>query len=548
MGARRRSAEEVENDQMVRAAWERGLLSYKLTLPNPQGGDWSHQFPVYDAYWRAINDKETLKYVANVSRRFGKSFIACLIAFEFCLRTPDRRVKIACPTQGQMSKIIEEVTGPLLADCPPDLLPKFHWGRYTFKNGSTLQLAGADGLNSDRLRGTSSDLVFVDEAAFVSDLKYLLSSILLPTMLKSIGSTLICYSTPASATDHYFTELVQEAQADGRYLTLNINDDPTMTPELRARYAKEYGGEDTTEFRREYLCEFCTDTNIQVVQEWHTVAMTFPPDKDEQYPYYHKYVSLDIGIRDNTAAIFGYYDYKQATLVIEDEWTMAGNTMTTQIIADAISEKEEQLWSSCHSPHSQAGGASLEPYMSGRLVTASQLPMKRLTTAGNGHLPSERAGVNDSQVISAAQASSTDKVYRRVGDTSNLLLLQDLSKLHGMAFTPVKKGTLYNMVNALKLLLSMNRLQVHPRCEMLIGCLESAYWNREHSAFAHSKRYSHFDHLAALIYLVISLDEHTNPLPSVYGANGLNVYYRSANQGVDAGRLALANALLGKRG
>lgn len=535
--------ERLENDpehaQLVRLAWERGLLSYKFELPNPNGGDWSHQRVIYDEYWRVINDPSKLKYVANVSRRFGKSFVALLVAFEYAIRYPNSRIKVACPTQAQMGKIIEEVSGPLLADCPVEQQPRLHWGRYTFKNRSTIQLAGADGLNADRLRGTSSDLVFIDEAAFVQDLKYLISSILMPTMLKNVGSTLIAYSTPASSTDHYFTELVAQAKADDSYICKTIDDDPTMTPSLRQLYAREYGGEESTEFQREYLCRFVTDSSIQVLPEFNPIYMTFPLEKDDNYLHYHKYVALDIGVRDNTAAVFGYYDFKHSTLVIEDEYTLSGSTMTTQQIADALSQKEEELWGHCYGPHpaGSQGSPTWKHRSFGTLANPAGLIGEPKPFMPQSLLPAPRQ----------QPRSASDKVYRRIGDTSNLLLLQDLSRLHQMTFNPVKKGTLYNMINALKMLCSSKRLQVHPRCVMTIGCLEKAYWNQNHTAFAHSKTYAHFDHLAALIYLVISLDERTNPLPSSYGADGANVYYRDAAQGADAGRLALANALLGKR-
>ena len=42
--------------------------------------------------------------------------------------------------------------------------------------------------------------------------------------------------------------------------------------------------------------------------------------------------------------------------------------------------------------------------------------------------------------------------------------------------------------------------------------------------FGRSTKYKHFDHLAALVYLVLNLDYFTNPVPSLLGADPYNQY------------------------
>ena len=438
--------------------WRRGQLRWKL---------YKHQQSIYDSYWGAINNTECLLFASNVSRRFGKSFIGAVVAFEYALRFPGSNVKYACPTQNQMHKVLEEVIPPILADCPDDCRPQKKGGKFIFPNGSTIQIAGSDMGNADRLRGTSSHLSIVDEAGFVANLKYLITSVLMPTQIK-VGGTMIIQSTPAEAVDHHFTKVCMDAKTKGNYLTKNINDDPTVTPSIRATYAEQYGGEQTTEFKREFLCEFVTEWDLVITPDWKTETMVSDPQRDDFYNYYHKYVSLDIGVRDNTAALFGYYNHHDEMLCIQDEYTISGPTMTTDVLAEAIKGKEAELWGKC----------------------------KNSNTYDN------------------------DKVYRRVGDTNNLLLLQDLTTLHGIPFAPTGKGALTRMVNDLRLLIRKDKLRVHPRCKMTIGCLETGYWNDTHTGFAHSQTYSHFDHLAALIYLVRNVDTHTNPIPTNYGISG----------------------------
>jgi hypothetical protein len=475
----------MKKTAIIEEFWSRGYLSYKLR---------EHQLAIYDAYWEAINSETTIKFVGNISRRFGKSFIALLVAFEYALRFPKSKIKIACATQGQMGKIVEEVGTPILSDCPLGLKPTYRNGRFTFKNGSFIQLAGSDLGNSDRLRGTSTHLALIDEAGFVGDLKYLISSVLMPTML-TVKGTMIVYSTPAKSKDHYFTQLFHEAKADGCAFLRTISDDPTVTPEIREIYAKEYGGEQSTEFRREFLCEFITDEDIAVVPEWDSEKFVLNPVPDCYYEYYHKYVSLDIGVKDNTAALFGYYNFRTRQVVIEEEITMSGPTMTTDKLAAAIDEVEDKLWKYCKPPHH----------------------------------------------------ANPDKVYRRVGDTNNLLLLQDLSKLHGINFVPTGKNRLIQMVNNLRMWVKSGRLIVQPQCLQTIGCLEAAYWDAKHTSFAHSKLYAHFDHLAALVYFILNVDERRNPIPEEQLFDNAEMYVPAGSGVRSTEQLRLANAVLGRR-
>ena len=61
------------------------------------------------------------------------------------------------------------------------------------------------------------------------------------------------------------------------------------------------------------------------------------------------------------------------------------------------------------------------------------------------------------------------------------------------------------------------RIVVHPRCTQLLGCLKYGVFNNKRSEFARSNVYGHYDHLAALIYLVRNLSTHSNPIPADHG-------------------------------
>jgi hypothetical protein len=58
------------------------------------------------------------------------------------------------------------------------------------------------------------------------------------------------------------------------------------------------------------------------------------------------------------------------------------------------------------------------------------------------------------------------------------------------------------------------------KCKMTRGCLKYGVWDEKKHArnvFAESSVYGHFDHLAALVYLIRCIDTVTNPIPAEYG-------------------------------
>ena len=73
-------------------------------------------------------------------------------------------------------------------------------------------------------------------------------------------------------------------------------------------FMKASGGEDSTTWKREYLCQFITDENTQLTPEWDD-RLIQPVILDSYYKYYHKYVSMDLGTTDFTAALYGYYNF-----------------------------------------------------------------------------------------------------------------------------------------------------------------------------------------------------------------------------------------------
>jgi hypothetical protein len=245
----------------------------------------------------------------------------------------------------------------------------------------------------------------------------------------------------------------QAAQLEGNYAEFDIYKSG-YSPEIIGRFCKEAGGSNSTTWKREYLCQFVVDESLAIIPEWKDEFIQ-ESVRDEYFGYYFTYEGMDLGVTDFTAVVFGYYDFRRAKLFIEDEIVMNGPKMTTKILADALKAKDQELW-------------------------------------------------------------KDKKVYRRMADNNNPLLLQDLASMHGISFAPTSKDDLDAMVNELRLFVGAGKVIVNPKCKHLLGCLKFGIWQENRRQFARSASFGHFDGLAALIYLVRNLDVNTNPIPPLH--------------------------------
>lgn len=395
------------------------------------------------------------KYVIHCSRRLGKTFLLCVLAIIFALSKPNAQIRYASVTQKSVRKMIHPIMKQLNSYLSQDLRGKWNnqEGAYLFKNGSAIHVAGVNNGHEDDLRGQAADLCVVDEAAFVNNLEYLVDSVLIPQLITTKGKLIMASSSPLSPA-HQFATYIHEAQLNGFYSSFDITeggyDEKTVE-----EFLKEAGGRNSTTARREYFNELIVDKDMAIVPEWDS-SFIQESIQDEFYKFYHKYESMDIGVRDKTAILFGYYDFKQAKLYIEDEFTLSGPETTTKNINSGINEVEKRI--------------------------------------------------------------KYEKLYRRVADNNNLLLLNDLSVDFDKHFSPTSKDSLAAMVNELRLWVQSGRIIVSQKCEQLLGCLKyGVYQDNKRKEFGRSKNYGHYDALASLIYLVRNIDQSTNPIPQDYG-------------------------------
>lgn len=464
----------IDRNTLIRNAWVTGNLEYL---------SYEYQNPVYTALWDAINNKKVLKYALNISRRFGKTFVASIVAVEYAIKFPGSIINYAAPTGKEMNKILRSMMPVILADCPTDLKPTRRNGTWEFPNGSIIYTAGVNAQHADDLRGNKADLNIVDEAGQVDELEYLVSSVLLPMQLTT-GGTLLLLSTPPSATDHDFSRMFHDCEEEGNALTLTVHDNAlAMADEtVLETWAKEYGGVNSTAWRREFLCEWVTDTNKIIMPEWGECksTCTVTPAVNNKFKFWKKYVAMDLGFKDFTCLIYAYYDFERAKLVVQDELILVGEEVTSAAIALGTLEIEEKLW-------------------------------------------------------------GIDSNPKRIADNSDNIVLNDINRVHGVLFNPTSKDSLMAMVNATRTWIAEGKLEISENCKYLLGCLEFGVWNKNRDKFGTSKKFGHYDGLAALIYMLRYVDEFTNPVPAMFGLKQDDVYYNEPKKSVNYDGLSQFN-------
>lgn len=458
------TAQQYDQQQIVDALWAKGVLWWKLR-------------PVQKLMYDREMGSSSLFWVDNCSRRLGKSYRLIIRAIEVALSRPESQIRYAAPTQKALKKIVKPLFGKICKDAPLDCRPVFNSqeGSYIFPNKSEIHIAGVNNGHGEDLRGTEAHLAIVDEAGFIDDLEYLVGDILMPQLLTT-GGRLILSSTPSRTPAHPFKKYCARALKESCYSEYDIYQ-AGYPPDLIEKFKKEAGkgdpliGEKSTTWKREYLCQFVVDEEFAIIPEWKP-EFEQPVVTDEYFQFYQLYEFMDMGVKDKTVIIFAYYDFLKAKLMIVGEIVMRGPTMTTEKIAAAIKLKELDLW-----------------------------PV-----------------INSNPKVAR-------KVFRRIADNNNPLMLLDLGSLHGIHFQPTQKTgkterttILEAMVNELRIQVGRGGIIVDPSCTETIGCLRYGIWNENRTTFERVEEFGHFDALASLIYGNRDIDRHTNPIPP-----GLNV-------------------------
>jgi PBSX family phage terminase large subunit len=478
----------LSRDQAVSKLWEMGELSWKLNS-------------VQKKLKEKVDNDLSKTSVVVVSRRTGKTWWLITEALMQCLKTPNSVVKFLFPQQKDAKTNIQPLMRMITEDCPEHLKPKFNTQDkiYYFHNGSQIQLAGSNGGNVENIRGGFAHLCIVDEAGFCDDLKYAIRSVLSPT-IRTTGGRIIMASTPSKSPDHEFvTEFMVPYKASNRLEVFTIYDNPNFNEQIIQEIIEDYPlGEKDPDFMREYLCEVAIDTDKAIAPEFALNKEKCIVSDIEIPDYCDFYVGADIGYRDLTVLLFGFYNFKEATLYIMDEYVINGPEMTTDRLAKDIKHKEKVNF--------YKNNIEIPPYM-------------------------------------------------RVMDV-DLKLINDLNQLHNISFIPTKKDNREGAINEMRMWLAKGRVKIHEKCRHLIYHLEYGQWDNKRTGFKRLNdspdktiQGGHVDAIPALYYLIRNIHTYRNPFPNDHGLNmGENTHVSEKWKKNNKSRAqSIMGAIFGKR-
>lgn len=422
----------------------------------------SYQQKMVDEFDKSDN----ILYFWLCSRRIGKTWILATLALREAMTNPGSRILYLSTTTDQVNEICDQTFTQLLDSCPDDLRPelKVKQNKYIFPNGSEIRIKGLDKVGGNAIRGVKANLVIFDEACFMKGLNDILNSVVMPMAIATKGR-IIFGSTPPSTPGHDSIEIIARCEQDNALMRLDINVARGVLYDDRQinEFIRQAGGAHSSVCRREYFCEIITEDTLAILpaftQEKINEIVKVSP-KPEYQP--DRYVSMDIGFRDFTVILFGYWDYVRAMLCIQDEVVIRNNKATTDKIAEEIAKKERELWGS-HKPH------------------------------------------------------------RRVCDTDPRLIA-DLRRISGISFVKTKKDQKEAQINQTNIMIINNQIEIDPKCRTLIAHCRYGIWNDARTQYHRTNAMGHFDAIDALVYLVRNIDRNKNPLPDPY-YNPLEVYH-----------------------
>jgi len=453
---------EINKIALKHELWRRHLIHYKFhTL----------QKEMYEIYQKSAPNSILVWLLA---RQSGKTFALLTMGVAVCISKPNAIVKYLTDTKLHAKTLAEPQMRKILEDCPEDMKPEYIPSQYlyVFKNGAQLQMAGSDGNSAERLRGQTSDLVLVDEAGFVGKLDDIMKDILLPTLIHS-GGRCILASSPPKEPDHDFITYIERSEMNGLLTKKTVYDNPMLKPEQIQNIIDQYqGGVNSIGFRREFMCELIKDEELSVLPEVDDELLSKIVYDPLLPPFYSRYVAMDIGFKDLTVVLYGYYDFKENRLVIQDEIVKTGKEIHLPDFTKLLQDKEIELWT------------------------------------------------ND-------LTHELIKPESRVSDT-NPFVIQEISiyskknnPLHQLDFGVPAKHDKLTHLNKLRVMLANHKIIISPSCPTLIRHIKNCRWKDKSNKddFARSPDDGHYDAVDALLYFTRAVNYNKNPYPASYGYN-----------------------------
>lgn len=472
----------------------------------------SGQLEALDVFRKAAGSR----FVLEVARKWGKTWLLLVIAFMACLQAPKVRVVYGAPTLKHLAEFVLPVFEALAEFFPAHLRPRWNQqkGHIEFYNGSWVHLFGADDKRkANNGRGPAAVLAIFDEAGFCPLLRYVLRSIFRPSLLHSGGRTLVA-STPAELPDHDFTVVAEKAEANGAYFNRDIWDNPLLTQKEIEKFIADDAHDEgvsvetyveSDEFKREYLAQRVVNKMLLGIPEWmmpwkdtgkayretHLVALERPK-------LFRGHTIIDFGGNDPHAVTLGYWDLQHG-LVIEYDKLLTKDERT-----GLLSEETKKL---------EAAAWGVDRW-DGTLASLT-------TETIAGHFGATHQSIPDWLLPEVDKQTAPAQPFTRISDT-NMELARHLYE-QGLAVVPTYKTEKQFMVQQLRNLVADGRFWVHPRCVDTDRHLRTTTWRNEKRKDWARRGGEHGDLVDTAVYFALGVSREVPPDPEVAMAAGLTV-------------------------
>ncbi len=416
-----------------------------------------------DIYELLLRDKFPF---VEAARRFGKTTSLLCFVLEKLRQSPGWICRWCFPMKNQAREVLGAEIAKVQKNCPESLKFKYQTtdSVYIGPNDSKLYIRGVNEDRGDSARGPASNIIICDEYGFWIEPDYIVREVLFPQLENQPGQWLIKASTPPRNLGHRYYIEREEAIRKNRFVQKIIYDNESLSKEELAIIIEESGGIDSPGFRRERLCEPVSDPELLVIPEWsdelNVVADDYPRPQ-----FFTPYIGGDSGADDNTAILFGYYDFVKDETIIESELVVAGKT--SKEIVELAKVIELDLW-------------------------------KDVPT------------------------------HKRVYDASKQLIFDIFIDHQWPVQMPQKEGKLA-AIHELRAEVGARRFKVKDRCKHLKRQLKVGMWKDEkHLDFERTEGLGHLDAIAAAIYINRAVDKKINPIPDNYGTSRFTHYGNNA--------------------
>jgi len=342
------------------------------------------------------------------------------------------------------------------ATCPSHLKAKFYRtdSFYEFPTtGSRLFLIGVNEDLAEGTRGRFAHEIITDELGSYREANYIINEVFKPMLFTTKGE--LCeMGTPPDDLAHIFYDRKKLAIAQDRFIGKNFDEISTevISQSEKDRFIEGMGGRTSPAVRRELYLEPVSDPTKLIIPEFSEILHVV--DTIKRPVSFTPYVGIDLGFNDFTAFLFGYYDFLEATVVIEDELLLNGKN-SLEIVTQARA-KEVALW-------------------------GKDLPVV------------QRWSDNDQQQ------------------------LYDMLTLHKYAAYPTRKDDKMAAINAIRQRFQQGKIKIHARCKNFIFQLKTGLWADSKKSFIRSPTLGHVDLIDAAVYLNRNINETLNPFNPLAG-------------------------------